>query len=27
MEREMAQQHDHLHSATLRILDSIRTHG
>jgi hypothetical protein len=27
MEREMAQQHDHLHSATLRILDSVRTHG
>ncbi len=23
----MAQQHDHLHSATLPILDSIRTHG
>ncbi len=27
MEREMAQQHDHLHSANLRILDSIRMHG
>jgi hypothetical protein len=27
MEREMAKQHDHLHSATLCVLDSVLTHG